>query len=146
MGPAWASAPKGTVLLLGLETFPHPRLLTVRPMLRAATTGSCLLRGKGGTGWRWLPQLTPTWHNKLSHCPVAPCRSLPGCRLLSAWLRARVKSLVCCMWPGYCQITCGRCDCSKTFATVLRQMGARTFLQVPCQYDLEAPDVSDWLP
>lgn len=30
---------------------------------------------------------------------------------------------------GYCQLTCGQCDCSKTVTQVLQQLQANTFLQ-----------------
>lgn len=117
----------------------------------ATDVASCHDRflSRAGEGRDWVALVAALDANMAQYVVALSSSTLPlTFGLLAAFciVAPTRKYSVCCIWPGYCQITCGRCDCCKTFATVLRQMGARTFLQVPCQYDLEAPDASDWLP
>lgn len=64
---------------------------------------------------------------------ISPSKGGHSTILLSAHTVQSTTLISCgCPAAGYCQISCGRCNCCKTYSTVLTNLGASTFLQVCC--------------
>ena len=76
-------------------------------------------------------------HRKLylgvSNGHALPCTMSAGCTGLP-WQRHST----CFPFAGYCQVTCGTCNCSTTVSQALQQVQANTFLQAAALVGMNA--------